>query len=386
MRGFRIELGEVQAALRAHQGVADAVVVPRQEEGGETRLVAYLVPSDTTARPVRHLLRLRREGEAAPLEVGAGMSLFTLENREEARFIYREIFEERIYLRHGVELRDGDCVFDVGANIGLFTLFAGTQARHLRVHAFEPMPETCRVLRRNVELYDLEVAVHEYGLGEREAEADFTFYAQMPGSSGRHADATEEGGALRAGLRNLLQGQLEMSAAGEAQVEQVLAEQVAEKLLGEQVRCRVRTLSEVMREEGVERIDLLKIDAEKSELEVLEGIAAEDWEKIGQVVMEVHEEGGRVERVVEMLREQGMRVEREQEEWLAGTGLHTVYAWREEWRESVREGDAAGTGAEERREAAGASEEERRAEGICGWRWATPGALVSDERREVRQR
>ncbi|HEU0054185.1 MAG TPA: phosphopantetheine-binding protein, partial [Longimicrobium sp.] len=42
VRGFRIELGEIEAALRRHEGVADCVVVAR-EEADEQRLVAYVV-------------------------------------------------------------------------------------------------------------------------------------------------------------------------------------------------------------------------------------------------------------------------------------------------------------------------------------------------------
>ena len=54
--------------------------------------------------------------------------------------------------------------------------------------------------------------------------------------------------------------------------------------------CRLRRLSDVMKEQGVERIDLLKIDVERAEEEVLGGIEDEDWEKIDQIVMEAHDE------------------------------------------------------------------------------------------------
>ncbi|QRO01039.1 amino acid adenylation domain-containing protein [Archangium violaceum] len=43
VRGFRVELGEVEGALRGMEGVREAVVVARKEEGGHKRLVAYVV-------------------------------------------------------------------------------------------------------------------------------------------------------------------------------------------------------------------------------------------------------------------------------------------------------------------------------------------------------
>jgi amino acid adenylation domain-containing protein len=46
IRGFRVELAEVESVLATYPGLAHAVVVAREVDGGEKRLAAYVVPAD----------------------------------------------------------------------------------------------------------------------------------------------------------------------------------------------------------------------------------------------------------------------------------------------------------------------------------------------------
>jgi FkbM family methyltransferase len=61
-----------------------------------------------------------------------------------------EYTKQRLFAR---TVRDGMVVFDIGANVGLYTLVAAVHAGGRgRVYAFEPLPRNLALLRRHLEL------------------------------------------------------------------------------------------------------------------------------------------------------------------------------------------------------------------------------------------
>jgi hypothetical protein len=151
--------------------------------------------------------------------------------------------------------------------------------------------------------------------------------------------------------------------------EALFDEMVAERLTSEHIVCQFRTLSEVMHEQGIERIDLLKIDAEKSESDVLAGIREDDWQKIRQIVVEVHDIDGRLEQIRALLEHHGYHLTIQQEAVLKDTSLHSIYAVRSE-RRDVRKSHDKPT-AESRWDES---------------RWSSSNQLVSDVRHFLRKK
>jgi FkbM family methyltransferase len=244
-----------------------------------------------------------------------GLEVFSL-NPDETRFVHGEVFGARCYLQHGIELRDGDCVFDVGAHIGMATLFFHRERRGVRIFAIEPSPAVCECLKANVELHGVDARVFECGLSDAPGTAEFTFYPANSIMSGFHADLEVDRGIAKTSMVN-------------SGVTPRDAELLARfRFRKETFPCRLRTVSEIVDEEHVERIDLLKVDAERSERQVLAGIRDEHWDRIGQAVLEVHDENGGLGKVQDLLAKHQFEVTAEQDPLMKGTPLFTVFASR----------------------------------------------------------
>jgi natural product biosynthesis luciferase-like monooxygenase protein/FkbM family methyltransferase len=289
IRGRRIELGEIESVLSQHPAVAEAAVVVRDHAPADKRLEACIVPR-LGANAARKQWNVNSD-----VTIPAHLWSHRLPNGMvvashgglQTNIIYQEIFEDQVYFKHGVSLRDGDCVFDVGANIGLFTIFVNQRWRRIKSYAFEPISATFELLRANAALYGGIVELFPYGLSDKRGSAEFIFYPEAAGLSGRLSKNTPRCKQTTASIvSSWLRSAVPAAAAVLPQNE--LDELMEEKLHGEIHTCEMKALSEVIAEYGVERIDLLKIDVEGSEYDVLAGINDGDWPKIDQIVMEIH--------------------------------------------------------------------------------------------------
>ena len=245
---------------------------------------------------------------------------------EETEFLYEEIFTRRSYLRHGVHVPTAGApvILDVGANIGLFSLACLRQNSNARIYAFEPSPAAFECLERNLAaaaprqpLCCTKVLVRD-----RTGVCAFHCYPDAPAESTCHPRERE---SQRLKLAAVAKGCEAGSAAKQASPAEI-------------VRVSAMTLSAFLEREALDHVDLLKCDVEGDELRVLMGVGSQNWHRIRQVVVEVHDINGRLDACVRLLRRHGFKVlseaslggiEKGYEMVVPSTlRLHYVYAFR----------------------------------------------------------
>lgn len=165
-------------------------------------------------------------------DLGDGRSIeFECADTLISRWVCQEILEDKTY-PYLPFVDDVRLIFDVGANCGAATVHLARHYPDARVHAFEPGSEPRAYLERNASGYP-NVSVHPIGLSSSDQE--------VPLYRGR-----EDTGNASVFLRP-------------ANVED--AELV-----------RLRSAGDWATENGVERIDILKLDAEGCEVDVLSSL------------------------------------------------------------------------------------------------------------------
>ena len=133
------------------------------------------MPEEINLRTLEHPLKIT----SVPLPNGMIVSCL---QRHEVAIVNREV---QGYFSNGLRLKPGDTVFDVGANIGLFTLAAYERCeRILRAYAFEPVRAIFDVLSANVGRLAStgQLKVFAFGLSSSAETVRFAYYPRAPGA------------------------------------------------------------------------------------------------------------------------------------------------------------------------------------------------------------
>lgn len=253
--------------------------------------------------------------------------------KDEAYILYEQVQE---YFKNGIELQEGDIVIDVGANIGLFTLWAYQSCnKNINVYALEPVPEVFDVLYQNIQRYDSEkLKALPYGISQVDKTQVFAYYPNASALSTAYPDSS---GKEKAKIKNAAIKKIESTPSSfpvlrwlpHFLLSFILESKLKQAFQMKEITCQLKSLSNIIHEHNINKIDLLKIDAEKSELDVLLGIKDQHWSLIKQVVIEVHDINHRVQEIIHLFEKHDFsRIIVEQEPIFKDSDIYNIYAFR----------------------------------------------------------
>ncbi len=226
-----------------------------------------------------------------------------------ASFLIREIFVRQRYRRPGFAIQPTDTVIDVGANMGLFALWAAPQAFAGRVIAIEPT-DVIATLEHAVHINRLaHIETVRAAIGREGDELELVYY---PGFNIVSHQSQWRPAILTRALVRLLYGRYDVRPV--------------------RMTATCRSLGAILDAYEVDKVDFLKIDCEGAEYDLLNDLTPRDWRRIERIALEFHElhPDHRHENLVELLRDRGFQVE-VHKPWFDYYCLKygEIWAWRE---------------------------------------------------------
>lgn len=241
-------------------------------------------------------------------------------NEAEARVLFNEIFYRQAYLDKGLTLNPGSVIFDIGANIGLFSLYAINQCNEdALIYSFEPIPTSFECLKRNLAPYKDKVLMYNMGISnvEEDCFVDFTLFGNS------FATATyRPQDKLISNYEPLLRYKtlLEIARHWNKPLyyklkylpfmrKYLIRQYYNKRTIETKIRCQLTSLGTFIEKQRINRIDYMKIDVEGAEFDVIKSIKSEQFALIQQLCIEVHDINNRVEQLANYLKQFGYFVE-----------------------------------------------------------------------------
>ena len=205
----------------------------------------------------------------------------------------RETWLDHHYTPPGFEIRDGENIVDLGANVGVFSLFAAMGTPSGQIIAYEPIPELYELLCLNLQMNAVtNVRAHRAGVLDYEGHGSIWYNSSNVGGHSIYPERVNTKEAAK-------------------------------------VPVQFTTLDKVIATNSLHTIDLLKVDCEGSEYRIFEGSSDVSIRRIRRMSIEYHGipgGAGLLSLLVERLNRLSFRVRTMQ----TGAELGMLWAWHVE--------------------------------------------------------
>lgn len=91
----------------------------------------------------------------------------TVALRADARFILNEIFLDKVYDFPGLKLSTCLSILDIGANMGVYSLYAAAKAPQASLYCFEPNAENFAILEQNIQQNNIRAKAYKMAVSSR---------------------------------------------------------------------------------------------------------------------------------------------------------------------------------------------------------------------------
>ncbi len=221
------------------------------------------------------------------------------------KYLVREVYLDKPYTPPYLPLGENDLVVDIGANNGIFAVFAASRTRNT-VYAFEPAPKTFEFLERNIRMNRLSnVIAHNSAVSDEVGSTKLLFHSASGGSGNVLFDP-------------LIPDKLERH----------LHTRKYPNKPDKYFEVPTTTLQAIMDNNNLERIDFLKIDCEGSEGSILRATPREYLKRVYKIAIEFHDQLSQLSHddIQKLLEDVGFTTKLK---WNHKSPFGYIYAWQE---------------------------------------------------------
>ena len=177
------------------------------------------------------------------------------------------------YKSKSFTIQPTDTIIDIGGHIGSFSIWAAKQAHQGKVFTFEPNAENFLLLKENKEINEIS-NLEIFNLAVSEKIGEVTLFNS---------------------------------------VHQNMGHSLYEYDLPNQAKVKTTILDEILQNNNIQKVDLLKIDAEGAEYPILLNTSPQTLQKINKIILEYHDylgHGYTYQDIQKHLETNGFKVER----------------------------------------------------------------------------